>query len=338
MKTNHALSIEAAADLLRNNEVVAFPTETVYGLGAVVASDEAVSKIFTAKGRPGDNPLIVHIGDISQLEFVVSAIPNTARRLMDAFWPGALTIVLPKHATLSATVTAGLDTVGVRMPSHPVALALLKEVNLPIAAPSANVSGKPSPTTAQHVADDLSGKIVGIVDGGETQIGLESTVIDCTVDPPVILRPGSVTKREIEAVIGRKVILHEPSKDIESAPKSPGMKYKHYAPKSPMSIVKGDGAFFQCVINQARSRGQKVGILVTEAHRSKYTADVVVIVGNNDASIAKRLYNALREFDAHDINVIYSESFTETGLGTAIMNRLLKASGYRVIKEDGGQL
>ncbi|MCL2401829.1 MAG: L-threonylcarbamoyladenylate synthase [Oscillospiraceae bacterium] len=330
METN--LTIEQAADLLRKNEVVAFPTETVYGLGAVATSDAAVAKIFTAKGRPGDNPLIVHIGNVSQLESVVSAIPDTAKRLMDAFWPGALTIVLPKHASLADNVTAGLDTVGVRIPSHPAALALLKKVNLPIAAPSANVSGKPSPTTARHVADDLSGKIAGIVDGGEAHIGLESTVIDCTADPPVILRPGGVTKEAIEAVIGRKVILHEPSKDTESTPKSPGMKYTHYAPKAPMSIVKGDSVFFQHVIDEAKSRTESVGILVTEAHKSTYNADVVISMGNDAEAIAKRLYDALRAFDAHDIDVIYCESFNETGLGTAIMNRLLKASGYRVIE------
>ncbi|MCL2408074.1 MAG: L-threonylcarbamoyladenylate synthase [Oscillospiraceae bacterium] len=334
METNCALTLEEAADLLRKNEVVAFPTETVYGLGAVATSDEAVAKIFEAKGRPGDNPLIVHVGDISQLENVVSEIPDMARKLMEAFWPGPLTIVLPKHASLSDKVTAGLNTVGVRIPSHPVALELLKKVNLPIAAPSANISGKPSPTTARHVADDLTGKIAGIVDGGEAQIGLESTVLDCTVEPPVILRPGGVSKEAIEAVIGREVIVHKSPENAESAPKSPGMKYKHYSPKAPMSIVKGDDIFFQYVINEAKTQGKKVGVLVTEENSSKYNADVVVTcgAGNDVESIAKRLYDALREFDEHDIDAIYSESFDETGLGAAIMNRLLKASGYRVIE------
>jgi len=332
--TKLAINIEEAALLLRNKKIVAFPTETVYGLGADATSDEAVSAIFAAKGRPSDNPLIVHIGSIEQLSQVVSEVPDAAKTLIDAFWPGSLTIVLPKQAGLSDLVTAGLSTVGVRMPSHPVTLELLKKVNLPIAAPSANVSGKPSPTTAQHVADDLDGKIAGIVDGGETQIGLESTVIDCTAKVPVILRPGGVTKEEIEAVIG-KVYVYQAPNSAQPRPRSPGMKYKHYAPAAPMTIVKGDDEFFRQVINEARSKGKKAGILVSEENAPKFNADVVITCGTRSdfSSVAKRLYDALREFDKYDIDVIYCESFEESGLGEAIMNRLLKASSHRVVEK-----
>ena len=335
MKTKQSLNIEEAAALLQNKEVVAFPTETVYGLGADATNDEAVGKIFAAKGRPSDNPLIVHIGDVSQLECVATKITDTAKKLIDAFWPGSLTIVLPKQIGLSDKVTAGLATVGVRMPSHSVALELLRKVQLPIAAPSANVSGKPSPTTAKHVADDLDGKIAGIVDGGDAQIGLESTVIDCTMELPVILRPGGVTKEEIEAVIG-PVGIHESPRESDATPKSPGMKYKHYSPNAPMTIVKGGDEFFQRVISEARSNGQKVGVLTVEENKFKYEADVVLTCGTKEdiLSVAKELYDVLREFDQYDVDIIYSESFDETGLGEAVMNRLSKASGYRVIAND----
>ena len=321
--------------MLQQGEVVAFPTETVYGLGADATSDEAVAKIFAAKGRPGDNPLIVHIGTLEQIHQVVSVMTDRAKRLMEAFWPGALTIILPKQAGISRGVTVGLSTVGVRLPSHPVALALLKAVNLPIAAPSANVSGRPSPTTAAHVADDLKGKIAGIVNGGRTEVGLESTVIDCSVDPPVILRPGGVTKEEIEAVIG-PVQVALPAEEADLAPKSPGMKYRHYAPDAPMAIVQGDAAFFQRVIRDAQGEGKKVGILVTEESRELYEADLILTCGTKRdfSTIARNLYDVLREFNQSDVDVIYSESFADRGLGEAIMNRLRKAAGNRLIDAE----
>jgi len=329
------VNIAEAADLLRNKEVVAFPTETVYGLGADATSDEAVAKIFAAKGRPSDNPLIVHVGAMEQLCSVVSDICDSAQKLMDAFWPGPLTIVLPKHASLSEQVTVGLPSVGVRMPSHPIALELLRTVNLPIAAPSANVSGRPSPTKAEHVAEDLDGKIAGIIAGGEAEIGLESTVIDCTVEPPVILRPGAVTRAQMEAVIG-PIAMAESGKDVEATPKSPGMKYTHYAPRAPLTIVKGSEAFFRAIIAEARAKGQTVGILVTEEHAETYAADVILTCGTREdvSSVAKGLYDALRAFDRFHVDVIYSESFEATGVGEAVMNRLQKASGYRVIEEQ----
>jgi L-threonylcarbamoyladenylate synthase len=254
MKTKQNLTITEAAKLLKQQEIVAFPTETVYGLGADATSDVAINKIFLAKGRPNDNPLIVHIGDLAQLSDIVSSIPSSAQQLIDAFWPGPLTIVLPKQKHISDALTAGLDTVGVRMPSHPIALQLLQEVKLPLAAPSANVSGKPSPTTSKHVYDDLNGKIAGIVDGGETTVGLESTVIDCNTDIVTILRPGSITQEDIELVIG-PVQLDVALNKVEAIPKSPGLKYQHYAPNAKMSIVEGSIEFFQDVIDQAKQQG-----------------------------------------------------------------------------------
>jgi len=328
--------MEDAVELLRNGEVVAFPTETVYGLGADATSDAAISKIFAAKRRPGDNPLLVHIGEATQLTDVVSEVSEPAARLTAAFWPGPLTVVLPKRAGISDLVTAGLETVGVRMPSHPMALALLRGVGLPIAAPSANVSGRPSPTTAGHVAEDLGGKIAGILDGGAVEIGLESTVVDCTAVPPVILRPGGVSREEIEAVIGPVLVAEAGESE---APKSPGMKYTHYAPRAEMHLVAGSPAFFRQVICEAQAEGRRVGILVTEELAAELAADVVLTCGSQGdlASVARQLYDVLRAFDRYDIDVIYSESFDPVGLGEAIMNRLHKASGHRVIWEGRPQ-
>ena len=334
MDTRFDLTIAEAAALLRVGEVVAFPTETVYGLGADATSAEAIAKIFTAKGRPNDNPLIVHIGSMEQLPQVVSEIPETAQKLMDAFWPGPLTIILPKQAGIAENVTAGLPSVGVRIPAHPRALALLQTVNLPIAAPSANVSGRPSPTQARHVADDLSGRIAGILDGGATEIGLESTVIDCTSTPPVILRPGGVTREQIEAVIGI-VMVAEALAEPESTPKSPGMKYAHYAPQAPLYLVRGDDTRFRHLIAEAQAEGKRIGILVP-ADQQDYTADLVLTCGRigDPLSVSKELYAALREFDEHELDLIYLAPFYTTDLGEAITNRLQKASGHRVIYEE----
>lgn len=333
MDTRFDLTIEEAAALLAAGEVIAFPTETVYGLGADATNAAAIAKIFTAKGRPGDNPLIVHIGTTEQLPQVVSEIPDTARKLMDAFWPGPLTIILPKQPEIAENATAGLSSVGVRIPAHPVALSLLNTVKRPIAAPSANVSGRPSPTQARHVAEDLSGKIAGILDGGATDIGLESTVLDCTSIPPTILRPGGVTRAQMEAVIGT-VHLAASLGDTEIAPKSPGMKYTHYAPSAPLIQVKGDDTLFRRVIADAQAEGQRVGILVPE-QQGAYAADVVLTCGSMDdlQSISRRLYDALREFDKHALDVIYLAPFYAEDLGEAITNRLQKASGNRVIEE-----
>lgn len=326
--------LKEAARLLRENEAVAFPTETVYGLGANAMDDEAIAKIFAAKGRPSDNPLIVHIGTKSQLDGIVREIPPVAEKLMEHFWPGPLTIILPRKEGISERVTAGLNTVGVRMPDHPVALALIEEANVPVAAPSANRSGRPSPTLAAHVYEDLNGKIAGIVDGGATGVGVESTVIDCTSEVPTILRPGGITKEQLEAVIGN-VSLDPALKDEKEKPKSPGMKYTHYAPKAPLSIVEGSREFIQRIVDEKKKEGFKVGVLTTEEYQHVYSADVVLSCGmrNDLASVATKLYDVLRTFDASEVDVIFSESFPNEGIGNAIMNRLTKAAGHHIITE-----
>lgn len=334
MKTKRITNIAEAVSLLKSEEVVAFPTETVYGLGADATSDSAISKIFAAKGRPNDNPLIVHIGCMEQLDAVVSNISNISKILMDTFWPGPLTIILPKTDGFSDVATAGLDGVGVRMPSHPTALKLLRAVKLPIVAPSANTSGKPSPTSAKHVLEDLEGKIAGIVDGGATGVGLESTVIDCTIEPPIILRPGGITKEQIEEVIG-EVRVDTALTTTKDQPRAPGMKYSHYAPNAPMIIVKGSSDFFQRNINEAQLNGQRVGVLTTEDNKDMYVADVILTCGKKDdmSSVAHNLYSVLREFNHYEVDIIFSESFSDFGLGQAVMNRLMKASNHRVIEE-----
>ncbi|WP_318506797.1 L-threonylcarbamoyladenylate synthase [Bacillus sp. T3] len=327
--------ITQAATLLKNNEVVAFPTETVYGLGGNAESDEAVAKIFGAKGRPADNPLIIHIAETAQLEAFTSGIPQSAAILMETFWPGPLTIVLKKkEGKLSELATAGLSTVAVRMPAHPLALALIKQSGLPIAAPSANVSGKPSPTLARHVEEDLTGKIAGIVDGGPTGVGLESTVIDCTEVVPVILRPGGITKEQIEEVIG-KVSVDPALKNAEATPKSPGMKYRHYAPNAPLFLVNGSHAFLQKLVTEQQAEGKKVGILTTEEAVHDYQADLILACGqrNKLETVATSLYDTLRSFNDAEIDVIFSEIFPEEGVGQAIMNRLSKAAANQVITE-----
>lgn len=328
--------LKEAAALLQQGDVVAFPTETVYGLGANALSDQAVLKIFEAKGRPGDNPLIVHIAKKNQLSDLVDNIPEVAGKLIQAFWPGPLTLVLKSRNGVSKYVTAGLDTIAVRMPDHPVALALMEVAGLPLAAPSANLSGKPSPTTAAHVEEDLSGKIAGLVDGGPTGVGLESTVVDCTMEIPVILRPGGVTKEQIEAVVGQVEV--DPALTLQDqAPKSPGMKYTHYAPVAPVFLVEGGLDFLKETALTAKKDGKKVGLLVTEETKPKMenVGDVVLTCGSRSdlSTVATSLYDALRAFNATDVDIILSETFPKTGVGAAIMNRLDKAAGHKIIKE-----
>lgn len=330
-----------AAQLLKEKQTVAFPTETVYGLGADATSDEAVDKIFKAKGRPSDNPLIVHIAEEKQLEELAEEIPETAKVLMKAFWPGPLTLVVKvKKGALSEKVTAGLDTVGIRMPRHPVALALIRMSGLPIAAPSANRSGKPSPTLARHVREDLAGKIAGIVDGGETGVGVESTVLDVTAEVPVILRPGGVTKEQLEERIG-KVRLDPGLKGTGAGarPKAPGMKYTHYAPDAPVYLVDGSIAFMQQMIDAHREKGEVTGAIVTEETSGIVRADVVAVCGRRASleTVAQHLYDTLRSFNAQKVDVIFSEIFPREGIGRAIMNRLEKAAGHRYVKEEDVQ-
>ncbi|WP_042354380.1 L-threonylcarbamoyladenylate synthase [Bacillus rubiinfantis] len=326
-----------AAQILRDNEVVALPTETVYGLGGNAESDEAVAKIFAAKGRPGDNPLIIHIADRAQLDRFVLEVPPVAEALMNAFWPGPLTLIFKrKPGVLSEKATAGLDTVAVRMPDHPVAAALLRQCALPIAAPSANSSGKPSPTTAAHVLEDLNGKIAGIVDGGATGVGVESTVVDCTEEPPVILRPGGVTQEQLQAVIGQVNVDPALMKtEGEARPKAPGMKYRHYAPNAPLYLVSGTREFLQSLVDEQRQKGLRVGVLTTEEFVDQYAADVVLACGRRSEleTIAAALYDTLRVFNQRKVEIIYSEIFPYSGVGHAIMNRLEKAAGGKIITE-----
>lgn len=327
--------INEAAQKLKQNEVVAFPTETVYGLGGNAESDEAVLKIFEAKGRPGDNPLIVHIANREQIQSFVKEIPDQAAVLMDAFWPGPLTIILEKkEGALSEKATAGLSTVAVRMPDHPIALAIIEASGLPLAAPSANLSGKPSPTTANHVADDLTGRITGIVDGGATGVGLESTVVDCTGKIPAILRPGGVTKEQLEEVVG-EVTVDPALKDSNQAPKSPGMKYRHYAPNAPFYLVDGTREEIQQLVNEKRMEGLKVGVMTTKENLEFYDADIVIPCGERARleTVAEALYDTLRAFNQEELDIIFGEIFPEQGVGQAIMNRLSKASGLQIIEK-----
>lgn len=322
-----------AANLLRENEVVAFPTETVYGLGGNAKNEEAVAKIFAAKGRPSDNPLIIHISKLEQLKEFVDRIPEKAAILMEKFWPGPLTIIFQKkEGALSDKATAGLSTIAVRMPEHPVALAIIDAAGLPIAAPSANRSGRPSPTTAHHVWEDLNGRIAAIVDGGPTGIGVESTVLDCTLEIPQILRPGGVTKEQLVSVIG-EVKMDPALSNQKEAPKSPGMKYTHYAPDAPLFLVNGDRETIQQLMDEKRQEGMRVGILTTEENRSFYQCDVIKICGKREnlETIASSLYDTLRSFNQEHVDIIFSEMFPDEGVGQAIMNRLLKAAGHKII-------
>ncbi|MCL7747915.1 L-threonylcarbamoyladenylate synthase [Halalkalibacter alkaliphilus] len=320
--------IKEAALWITKGEVVAFPTETVYGLGANALDERAVKRIFEAKGRPSDNPLIVHIADIDQLSELVSEIPEIAQLLMKQFWPGPLTLIFKKKEAVAPSVTAGLDTVAVRMPDHPVARELLRAAGVPVAAPSANLSGKPSPTTAGHVFHDLKGRIKGIVDGGKTGVGLESTVLDCSKDVPVLYRPGGVTKEELEAVVG-KVNVDPSLLSDDQTPLSPGMKYTHYSPAGTLYLVQEKERILELVA-QAKVDGKRVGVLTTEEGACRYKeADVVVPCGSRTdlASVATALYESLRKFDEYGAEVIFSEVFPYEGLGIAIMNRLEKAAG-----------
>lgn len=332
--------LEQAAVLLREGGLVAFPTETVYGLGADARNTDAVKGIFTAKGRPSDNPLIVHIAHLGQLDELVLPYPQLAKTLMDKFWPGPLTIVLPARPNvLSRLVTAGLTTVGVRMPDHRTALELIELAGCPIAAPSANRSGKPSPTLAEHVLEDLNGHIDGVVDGGATGVGLESTVIELEGDHMIrILRPGGITQEELRLAAPAAIIESADSLENESAPRSPGMKYTHYAPRGELQLVKGEPeaviAYIREQVEAAQLRGELTGILAFEERIAAYSADTIVSCGSEAQleAAAHRLYAALREFDAAGTQRIWAECCSKQGIGAALMNRMEKAAGNRIIE------
>ncbi len=338
-----------AGEVLAAGGTVAFPTETVYGLGADARNTAAVEAVFAAKGRPSDNPLIVHIADFSQLEGLVTEVNETARRLMDAFWPGPLTLVLPAApGAVSPRVTAGLDTVAVRMPAHDIALRLIAAAGCPVAAPSANRSGRPSPTLASHVGDDLAGRIDGIVDGGPTGVGLESTVVVAGGDGVVtVLRPGGITAEQLarhaadvrlDAALQSAAEAGGRENDMP-APRSPGMKYTHYAPRGALRVVAGAApdrvaAAIQAELDAAKARGEVTGVLAFDEHLPLYRADCLLSLGSLTAleTAAHRLYAALRRFDDGGVTYILAESCPQEGLGSAVMNRLLKAAGGKVIK------
>lgn len=328
-------AIGQAADLLKKGEAVSFPTETVYGIGADATSEAAVAKIFAAKGRPADNPLIAHVASKSLLKEIITTLPRIAEHLINTFTPGPMTFVLPSNGSCAGNVTADSPTIGVRIPSHPTAQKLLKTCALPIAAPSANLSGRPSPTTAAHVWTDLNGRISGLLDDGPTGIGLESTVIDCTRDVPVILRPGGISKAMIEAELRFPVQEAVPSQDAEK-PRAPGMKYTHYAPRMPLWLVDGGVEAIQQTIDRERKNGKKVGVMAQDMTAAALKADYKTTLGENLPAVAANIYDALRSFDGKEVDIIMCETFPEAGIGNAIMNRLSKASSAR-ISDGAGQ-
>lgn len=341
-ETDAALkAVERAGAILRNGGLVAFPTETVYGLGGDALNPESSRKIYAAKGRPSDNPLIVHICRWEDLSSIVEEIPKTAVKLSEAFWPGPLTMILKKTDKVPKETTGGLNTVAVRMPSERTALDLIRAAGGFVAAPSANVSGRPSPTLAKYVEEDLGGRIEMILDGGQACIGLESTIVDLTEEVPTILRPGYITREMIAGILGKveidRAIL---SADSDTAPKAPGMKYRHYAPKAQLTIIAGEEEAVVRRINElageAESRGLRSGVIATDATADRYKASLVKSAGNREKEeeAARELYRILREFDEEGVDVIWSEAFEDSGIGQAVMNRLLKAAGYRIVEAD----
>ena len=329
--------IEEAGEIIKAGGLVAFPTETVYGLGGDALNPASSKRIYEAKGRPSDNPLIVHIADMGALPAIVKEVPETAKKLAKVFWPGPLTMILPKAEAVPRETTGGLDTVAVRMPSHPVALSFIEAAGGYVAAPSANRSGRPSPTLAEYVVEDLDGRVEMILDGGDVELGLESTIVDLTVEPPVILRPGFVTEQMLCETLGSvetdKTLF---CADSGQAPKAPGMKYRHYAPKGELTIVRGQAGAVTDYINRQLAQGhrdnKKTGVIATDETVEKYNAQVLRSVGEreDERAVARRLYRILREFDDEGVELIYSESFDGAGISQAVMNRLLKAAGHRI--------
>ena len=331
--------MDRAGKLIAEGELVAFPTETVYGLGGDALDPDASRKIYAAKGRPSDNPLIVHIAEFDDMKRVAREVPEQARKFADAFWPGPLTMIVWKSDAVPEATTGGMQTVAVRMPNHPVALELIRRSGCLIAAPSANTSGRPSPTEAQHVAEDLSGKIAMILDGGPVGIGIESTIIDLTEEKPMILRPGYITPEMLSEVLQEEVVIDPGiiAADDTRKPKAPGMKYKHYAPKAEMIIVDGAQDAVIAKINELtaakRAEGKKVAVIATDETKERYDAQVILSMGrrSDEDAIAQHLYKILRECDELEVGEIYSECFQTPRIGQAIMNRLLKAAGHTVI-------
>ena len=353
MITEYAVMNEASPDpevigragrIIKEGGLVAFPTETVYGLGGDALNPESSRRIYAAKGRPSDNPLIVHVCRLEDIELIVSEIPPQAQKLAEAFWPGPLTMIFKKSDLVPKETTGGLDTVAVRFPSNRIAQALIDAAGGFIAAPSANRSGRPSPTVAKYCREDLDGRVEMIIDGGEVGIGLESTIIDLTEGSPIILRPGYIGRMMLEEVLGKVEVdatLITPDSGI--APKAPGMKYRHYAPRGELVILEGESDKVIEEINKAAAfnaeHGMKTGVLCTDETKDLYRADSVKSAGtrSDELSIARALFRILREFDDEQIDRIYAESFSGGNLGQAIMNRLMKAAGHRTVRPGDGE-
>ena len=334
-------AIRRGGEILKQGGLVAFPTETVYGLGGDALNPQASMKIYAAKGRPSDNPLIVHIAEFDKLAPIVAEVPEKAKILAEKYWPGPLTMILPKSDLVPQETTGGLDSVAVRFPSDRIAQELIKAAGGYVAAASANTSGRPSPTTAQHVEEDLGEAIEMIIDGGQVGIGLESTIVDFTEDVPVVLRPGYISLEMLQETLGDvrmdKGLI---AADSKVRPKAPGMKYRHYAPKADLAIVEGAQEAVIDKINQlaaqAKEHGEQVGIIATDETKDRYPEGLVVSIGSRkeEESIAHHLYEVLRDFDQSAVKSIYSEAFYTPRMGQAIMNRLLKAAGHKIIRVD----
>ena len=332
--------MKEAKRIIASGGLVAIPTETVYGLAGNALDPTSSKKIYEAKGRPSDNPLIVHISDLNDLPLIACDIPDAAYALAKKYWPGPLTMILKKTDAVPKETTGGLDTVAVRMPSDEIAREFIRLCGPFIAAPSANASGRPSCTTAEHVVEDLAGKIELVIDGGEVGIGLESTIVDLTGDIPCLLRPGYISRRDLESIVGS--IDVDPAvnnkNDSGTPPKAPGMKYRHYAPMGDLTIVEGSSENVISYINSESSRavseGKKCAVLATTENISAYTADLIIDMGsrNDIDAVSHNLFSSLRRCDEEKAQVIFSEGFGSEGLGEALMNRLLKASGNRVVK------
>jgi L-threonylcarbamoyladenylate synthase len=333
--------IREAAEFIKTGGLVAFPTETVYGLGADALNPTAVLAVFEAKKRPLDNPPIVHVCDVNDVYRLVEGAPSVAEKLMKMFWPGPLTLILRRSTIVPDVTVAGLDTIAIRMPRHNVALRLIRESGCPISAPSANLAGKPSPTSARHVLDDLDGRIDAVLDAGPTDIGIESTVLDLTVEPPQVLRPGGTPFEILKKILGRvelnPAVTAEKTLSVEKA-RSPGIKHKHYAPDADVVLVEGE---LPAVIKKIKEltdfysqRGSKVGVLCTDETERRYEADVVKTLGSRCdlPGLARNLFRLLREFDLEKVDIVVAEGLPIEGLGLAIVNRLRKAAGYKIVK------
>lgn len=325
--------LSKAAEIIKKGGLVAFPTETVYGIGADAFNEEAVSNIFKAKGRPSDNPLIVHVSDINMIDKLVKYIPDSARILMDAFMPGPITLIMKKSEIVNNTVTGGLDTVAVRFPAHPAARKLIELSKTPIPAPSANLSGKPSPTIAKHVADDMTGRIEAIIDGGECSEGLESTVVDCTGEIPLILRPGIITLEDIQEYIPEAEIDTNILKSAKPGeqPRCPGTKYKHYAPDAEVIVVEGEMNSVVKKINELISKTSEKKIGVLACSDAEYDTDLTIRINNGNKGYAHSLFTSLRRFDEAGIDIVFAEFYIDDKYAVTVKNRLYKSAANNII-------